>query len=57
MERFGLDQQRAFAVLRRYSQEHNIKLRLVAEQLVETRALPDDAAALGRVVESFDLRA
>jgi GAF domain-containing protein len=57
MERFGLDQQRAFAVLRRYSQEHNIKLRTVAEHLVETRALPDDVAALGQVVHSFDIRA
>jgi GAF domain-containing protein len=57
MERFGLDQQRAFAVLRRYSQEHNVKLRIVAEQLVETRVLPDDAAALTRAVESFDLHA
>ncbi len=56
MERFGLDQQRAFAVLRRYSQQHNVKLRLVAEQLVETRALPD-VAALGDVKESYDLRA
>ena len=57
MERFGLDQQGAFAVLRRYSQAHNIKLRHVAEELVLTRALPLDAGPLGPVAESYDLRA
>ena len=40
MERFGLDEARAFEVLRRYSQEHNLKLRRVAEYLVSTRKLP-----------------
>ncbi|MGH1565209.1 GAF and ANTAR domain-containing protein [Mumia sp. DW29H23] len=40
MERFDLDEPRAFAVLRRYSQNHNLKLREVARQLVETRRLP-----------------
>jgi len=40
MERFDLDADRAFAVLRRYSQDHNIKLRAVAQRLVETRQLP-----------------
>jgi len=40
MERFDLDADRAFAVLRRYSQHHNIKLRAVAQRLVETRQLP-----------------
>ena len=42
MERFELDEQQAFAVLRRYSQHHNIKLRDVAERLIRTRRLPDD---------------
>ncbi len=51
MERFGLDQQRAFAVLRRYSQHHNVKLRVVAEQLVTTRALPDGSASPDRDAE------
>lgn len=41
MERFGLDADRAFEVLRRYSQDHNLKLRDVAEQLITTRELPD----------------
>lgn len=42
MERFRLDEDRAFAVLRRYSQDRNLKLREVAEQLVATRSLPAD---------------
>ena len=41
MERFGIDSDQAFAVLRRYSQDHNIKLREVAQRLIETRRLPD----------------
>jgi len=40
MERYDLDEARAFEVLRRYSQDHNIKLRRVAEDLVSTRKLP-----------------
>lgn len=42
MERFDLDEARAFAVLRRYSQDSNTKLRDVAQQLVRTRRLPRD---------------
>jgi GAF domain-containing protein len=41
MERFGIDQDKAFAVLRRYSQDNNIKLRDVAQRLIDTRKLPD----------------
>ncbi|MER7247467.1 GAF and ANTAR domain-containing protein [Kribbella sp. NPDC000426] len=40
MERYGLDDDRAFEVLRRYSQTTNTKLRDVAAQLIETRKLP-----------------
>ena len=40
MERFDLDSDRAFGVLRRYSQDYNLKLRDVAERLIETRRLP-----------------
>jgi hypothetical protein len=40
MERYDLDADRAFKVLRRYSQDHNIKLRAVADHLTETRQLP-----------------
>ncbi len=42
MERFDLDADRAFGVLRRYSQDHNIKLREVAQRLIDTRKLPGD---------------
>jgi GAF domain-containing protein len=40
MERFGIDGDQAFAVLRRYSQDTNTKLRDVAQQLIDTRKLP-----------------
>jgi len=40
MERFDLDDDQAFAVLRRYSQDTNTKLRDVADQLIQTRELP-----------------
>ncbi|WP_129667683.1 GAF and ANTAR domain-containing protein [Phytoactinopolyspora endophytica] len=40
MERYGLDAERAFALLRRYSRNYNIKLRRVAQQVVDTRSLP-----------------
>ncbi|WP_407657630.1 GAF and ANTAR domain-containing protein [Kribbella turkmenica] len=40
MERYGLDEDRAFAILKRYSQDTNTKLRDVAQQLVDTRRLP-----------------
>jgi GAF domain-containing protein len=40
MERFDIDSDRAFAVLRRYSQDTNTKLRDVAQQLIGTRKLP-----------------
>ena len=39
MERFDIDADRAFDVLRRYSQDRNIKLRLIAEQIVAGRRL------------------
>jgi GAF domain-containing protein len=42
MERHDLDEARAFEVLRRYSQDHNLKLRQVAEHLVATRRLPTE---------------
>jgi GAF domain-containing protein len=43
MERFGLDEDQAFAVLRRYSQDNNTKLRDVAEHIIATRRLPHEA--------------
>jgi len=44
MERFSIDGDQAFAVLRRYSQDDNVKLRVVAARLVATRRLPDGSA-------------
>ncbi len=40
MERFDLTADQSFAVLRRYSQENNVKLRSVAAEIIETRRLP-----------------
>lgn len=39
MERFDLSDEQAFAVLRRYSQDNNVKLRDVAQRLIATRKL------------------
>lgn len=44
MERHGIDAERAFEVLVRYSRSGNTKLRDVAEHLVATRSLPDESA-------------
>jgi GAF domain-containing protein len=44
MERYQLSAVQAFAVLRRYSQEQNRKLRLLAEDIIEKRALPGDSS-------------
>ncbi|MFC9688202.1 GAF and ANTAR domain-containing protein [Kribbella sp. NPDC056951] len=41
MERYDLDADRAFAILKRYSQDTNTKLRDVAVHLIKTRQLPD----------------
>lgn len=40
MERFGIQPDQAFAVLRRVSQEHNVKLNRVAHDLVRTGVTP-----------------
>ena len=40
MERFGIDADQAFAVLRRYSQDRNVKLGEVAARLIASRTLP-----------------
>jgi len=42
MNRYGLTDPEAFEVLRRYSQDHNRKLREVAKRLVTTHDLPCD---------------
>ena len=40
MERFELDPDRAFSVLSRMSQQKNVKIRVLAEQIVTTRTVP-----------------
>ena len=44
MERYNLQADQAFAVLRRYSQDYNIKLHDVARELIHTRELPEGTA-------------
>lgn len=44
MERFGIGQDRAFEVLRRYSQSSNVKLSAVAQRVVDERQLPASRA-------------
>ncbi|QNE20470.1 GAF and ANTAR domain-containing protein [Kribbella qitaiheensis] len=39
MERFDLSEEQAFAVLRRYSQDSNVRLREIAKRLIQTRKL------------------
>jgi GAF domain-containing protein len=41
MERYKIDADQAFQVLRRLSQNHNIKLHLIAHQIVTTGVLPE----------------
>jgi GAF domain-containing protein len=41
MERYSIDADRAFDVLQRTSQQHNVKLREVAQRLADGRPLPE----------------
>lgn len=45
MERYGLDEDTAFSVLRRLSSQDNVKLRDLAARVVSTRHLPDATTA------------
>lgn len=45
MERYGIDQHQSFELLRRLSSTTNVKLREVASQIVETRAIPHGSDA------------
>ncbi len=44
IERFGVTAEQAFAVLKRYSQQHNLKLHDVAVTLLTTGELPGDGS-------------
>ncbi len=52
MERFALEAEQAFSVLKRYSQQHNIKLHDVAVVLLQTGELPGDATATATAGDS-----
>jgi hypothetical protein len=56
MQRFGLGLDQAFELLRRYSQSHNIKLRVLAERLVETGQLTTAADATRSLDAAFGLQ-
>ena len=49
MERFGIDADRAFAILRRYSQDQNIKLSEVAASLLGNRDHPSPLRDAGQI--------
>ena len=49
MERFKLSPEKAFAVLRRYSQQHNMKLHEVAGSLIKTGRLPAEVEVVAKV--------
>jgi GAF domain-containing protein len=40
MERYGLSAEQAFSLLVRYSQQRNVKLRLLADEVAQSRMLP-----------------
>lgn len=45
MQRFGVTLDQSFELLRRYSQTHNVKLRVLAERLVEAGGIPASGSA------------
>ncbi len=45
MERYDLDGDRASEVLERYSPQNDRQLRVVAQELVDSRELPDETSA------------
>lgn len=55
MQRFGLSLDQSFELLRRYSQTHNVKLRVLAERLAETGGLSDAGDPAGSLEEAFGL--
>lgn len=60
IQRFGLTLDQSFEVLRRFSQNHNIKLRVLAEELVRSGGIPElsgDSTTVNSALEvSFGIR-
>lgn len=54
--RYGLTYERAFEVLHRWSNDHNVKLREVARRVLELRELPVDGSAAQTETHSDDGR-
>ncbi|SDR93182.1 GAF and ANTAR domain-containing protein [Microlunatus soli] len=55
VQRFGLNLDQSFELLRRYSRDYNIKLRVLAENLVRNKGIRDDLDVADAVARSFDL--
>jgi hypothetical protein len=55
MAQYDMGLETAFEVLRRYSSHANVKLRDVALQVVESRSLPEDYAAVAQSDANRDL--
>ncbi len=51
--RYDITFERAFQLLHRYSNDHNIKLRDLAEQVLERRSLPDPTELPGHLRQGF----
>lgn len=56
MERFNISAEAAFSLLRRLSQEGHVKLRLIAEQVIQTRTLPPSSAGTPSPPTAHDRR-
>lgn len=56
MERFKLSSEKSFSVLRRYSQQHNVKLHEVAGELVRTGRLPTESGSTKPEVTSSEVK-
>ena len=55
MERFSVDADQAFAVLKRYSQQQNMKLHAVAVHLLQTGELPSRSTSAHETVGTGDI--
>ncbi|SDR95164.1 GAF and ANTAR domain-containing protein [Microlunatus soli] len=56
MQRFGLTIDQSFELLRRYSADRNIKLRVLAERLADTGGIPTVGNASDSLEQAFGLR-